>query len=137
VRSRTFPLPDNSVDVIISNCVINLSADKNRVLREAFRVLKPGDRFAVSDVVTRGDIPLEIRNSILLWVGCIAGALEGIARALPQQALSRSRSNLWARHPRKQQGKAAFRMPTSPLLSDWRRLAVALGRQIPIREQDV
>ena len=70
------PLPDNSVDVIISNCVINLSADKDRVLREAFRVLKPGGRVAVSDVVTRGAIPDEIRQKILLWVGCIAGALE-------------------------------------------------------------
>jgi SAM-dependent methyltransferase len=70
------PLPDNSVDVIISNCVINLSADKDQVLREAFRVLKPGGRFAVSDVVTRGDIPLEIRRSVELWVGCIAGALD-------------------------------------------------------------
>jgi len=70
------PLPDNSVDVIISNCVINLSADKDAVLREAFRVLKPGGRFAVSDVVTRGAILPEIRKSVLLWVGCIAGALE-------------------------------------------------------------
>jgi arsenite methyltransferase len=70
------PLPDNSVDVIISNCVINLSADKDAVLREAFRVLKPGGRFAVSDVVTRGEMLPEIRKSILLWVGCIAGALE-------------------------------------------------------------
>lgn len=70
------PLPDNSVDVVISNCVINLSADKNAVLREAFRVLKPGGRFAVSDVVTRGEMLPEIRNSVLLWVGCIAGALE-------------------------------------------------------------
>lgn len=70
------PLPDNSVDVIISNCVINLSADKDRVLREAFRVLKPGGRFAVSDVVTRGTMPEEIRQRVLLWVGCIAGALE-------------------------------------------------------------
>jgi len=70
------PLPDNTVDVIISNCVINLSADKDRVLREAFRVLKPGGRLAVSDVVTRGDISPEIRQSILLWVGCIAGALD-------------------------------------------------------------
>jgi arsenite methyltransferase len=70
------PLPDNSVDVIISNCVINLSADKNQVFREAFRVLKPGGRFAVSDVVTRGEVPAEVRQSMLLWVGCIAGALE-------------------------------------------------------------
>jgi len=73
---ENIPLPDNSVDVIVSNCVINLSADKDRVLREAFRVLKPGGRFAVSDVVTRGEIVPEIRQSILLWVGCIAGALE-------------------------------------------------------------
>jgi arsenite methyltransferase len=70
------PLPDNSVDVIISNCVINLSADKGRVFWEAFRVLKPGGRFAVSDVVTRGEIALQIRQSVLLWVGCIAGALD-------------------------------------------------------------
>jgi arsenite methyltransferase len=70
------PLPDDSVDVIISNCVINLSADKDAVLREAFRVLKPGGRFAVSDVLTRGEMLPEIRNSVLLWVGCIAGALE-------------------------------------------------------------
>ena len=70
------PLPDNSVDVIISNCVTNLSADKDKVLREAFRVLKPGGRFAVSDVVTRGEILPEIRRSVLAWVGCIAGALE-------------------------------------------------------------
>ena len=70
------PLPDSSVDVIISNCVINLSADKDRVLREAFRVLKPGGRFAVSDVVTRGAMLPEIRERVLLWVGCIAGALE-------------------------------------------------------------
>jgi len=70
------PLPDNSVDVIISNCVINLSADKDRVLREAFRVLKPDGRFAVSDVVTRGEIVPEIRQNVLLWVGCVAGALD-------------------------------------------------------------
>jgi arsenite methyltransferase len=70
------PLPDNSVDVIISNCVINLSADKDRVLREAFRVLKPGGRFAVSDVVTRGQMLPAIRERVLFWVGCIAGALE-------------------------------------------------------------
>lgn len=73
---ENIPLPDNSVDVIISNCVINLSADKDKVLREAFRVLKPGGRFAVSDVVTRGEILPEIRKSVLLWVGCIAGALK-------------------------------------------------------------
>ena len=70
------PLPDNSVDVIISNCVINLSADKDRVLQETFRVLKPGGRFAVSDVVTRGEMLPEIRKNVLLWVGCVAGALE-------------------------------------------------------------
>ena len=70
------PLPDNTVDVIISNCVINLSGDKDQVLREAFRVLKPGGRFAVSDVVTRGEVPAEVRKSMLLWVGCIAGALQ-------------------------------------------------------------
>ena len=73
---ESIPLPDNSVDVIISNCVINLSADKDKALREAFRVLKPGGRFAVSDVVTRGEILPEIRQSVLAWVGCIAGALE-------------------------------------------------------------
>src|SRR6202171_30486 len=69
------PLPDNSVDVIISNCVINLSGDKDRVLKEAFRVLKPGGRFAVSDVVVRGDVPAEIKKNMELWVGCVAGAL--------------------------------------------------------------
>src|SRR5438874_5724266 len=73
---EAIPLPDNSVDVIISNCVINLSSDKDAVLREAFRVLKPGGRFAVSDVVVRGDVPPDIRRSVELWVGCIAGALE-------------------------------------------------------------
>jgi ubiquinone/menaquinone biosynthesis C-methylase UbiE len=73
---ENIPLPDDSVDVIISNCVINLSADKDRVLREAFRVLKPGGRFAISDVVTRGEMNDEIRKSVLLWVGCVAGALE-------------------------------------------------------------
>src|SRR5947209_19752351 len=70
------PLPDNSVDVVISNCVINLSADKDQVLREAFRVLKPGGRLAVSDVVTRGEVDAQIRQNVLLWVGCVAGALE-------------------------------------------------------------
>ena len=73
---ESIPLPDSSVDVIISNCVINLSGDKDRVLHEAYRVLKPGGRFAVSDVVTRGAIPGEVRQSMLLWVGCIAGALD-------------------------------------------------------------
>jgi len=72
---ENIPLPDNAVDVIISNCVINLSGDKDRVLAEAFRVLKPGGRFAVSDVVVRGEVPAEIRKSMELWVGCIAGAL--------------------------------------------------------------
>jgi len=73
---ESIPLPDNSVDVVISNCVINLSADKDQVLREAFRVLKPGGHFAISDVVTRGEILPEIRKSVLLWVGCVAGALD-------------------------------------------------------------
>jgi arsenite methyltransferase len=72
---ENIPLPDNSVDVVISNCVINLSGDKDKVLQEAFRVLKPGGRFAVSDVVVRGDVPDEVRRSMELWVGCIAGAL--------------------------------------------------------------
>jgi arsenite methyltransferase len=72
---ENIPLPDNSVDVVISNCVINLSADKDKVLREAFRVLKPGGRFAVSDVVVRGDVPEQVRRSMEMWVGCIAGAL--------------------------------------------------------------
>jgi SAM-dependent methyltransferase len=73
---ENIPLPDNTVDVVISNCVINLSADKDKVLREAFRVLKPGGRFAVSDVVVRGKVPAEVRRSVELWVGCVAGALD-------------------------------------------------------------
>ena len=73
---EAIPLPDSSVDVVISNCVINLSSDKDATLREAFRVLRPGGRFAVSDVIVRGDVPPDIRRSMELWVGCIAGALE-------------------------------------------------------------
>src|SRR3989449_7186442 len=73
---EAIPLPDESVDVVISNCVINLAADKTAVLREAFRVLKPGGRFAVSDVVIRGEMPPEIRRSLELWAGCVAGALQ-------------------------------------------------------------
>jgi arsenite methyltransferase len=73
---EAIPLPDNSVDVVISNCVINLSPDKDAVLREAFRVLKPGGRLAVSDVVVHGDVPADVRRSLELWVGCVAGALE-------------------------------------------------------------
>src|SRR5215213_4897055 len=83
---EAIPLPDNSVDVIISNCVINLSSDKSQALREAFRVLKPGGRFAVSDVVVRGELPADIRRSMELWVGCVAGALseEEYTRLLQQ-----------------------------------------------------
>lgn len=73
---ENIPLPNNSVDIVISNCVINLSADKNGVLREAFRVLRPGGRFAVSDVVVRGEVPSDIRKNVELWIGCIAGAME-------------------------------------------------------------
>jgi SAM-dependent methyltransferase len=73
---ENIPLPENTVDVVISNCVINLSADKNRVLQEAFRVLRPGGRFAVSDVVVRGPVPAEIRKNVELWIGCIAGAMD-------------------------------------------------------------
>jgi arsenite methyltransferase len=75
-RIENIPLPDNAVDVVISNCVINLSSDKDAVLREAFRVLKPGGHFAVSDVVVRGEVPADVRRNMELWVGCIAGALE-------------------------------------------------------------
>ena len=78
---ENIPLPDNSVDVIISNCVINLSADKDKVLREAFRVLRPGGRLAVSDVVVRGEVPSEVRRNVELWIGCIAGALRDIEYA--------------------------------------------------------
>ncbi|MGA7914079.1 MAG: arsenite methyltransferase [Candidatus Acidiferrales bacterium] len=73
---ENIPLPENSVDVVISNCVINLSADKDRVLRETFRVLRPGGRFAVSDVVVRGEVPADVRRNVELWVGCVAGAME-------------------------------------------------------------
>jgi SAM-dependent methyltransferase len=75
---EAIPLPDNSVDVIISNCVINLSGDKDKVLREAFRVLKPGGRFAVSDIVVRGEVPEQIRHNMLLWAGCVAGAMSNV-----------------------------------------------------------
>jgi len=87
---ENIPLPDKSVDVIISNCVINLSTDKDRVLREAFRVLKPGDRFAVSDVLPRPEVPPEVRQNMLLWVGCIAGAhlrIRSMWQSLPKRVL--------------------------------------------------
>src|SRR5437899_9650736 len=84
---ENIPLPDNSVDVIISNCVINLSGDKDRVLAEAFRVLRPGGRFAVSDVVVRGEVPAAICRSVELWIGCVAGALEEAeSRSQPARA---------------------------------------------------
>jgi len=88
---ENIPLPDHSVDVVISNCVINLSADKDKVLREAFRVLKPGGRFAVSDVVTRGEILPEIRRSVLAWVGCMAGALTKTTTAASSRQLDSSK----------------------------------------------
>ena len=103
---ENIPLPDNSVDVVISNCVINLSADKDRVLREAFRVLKPGGRFAVSDVVTRGEILPEIRKSVLLWVGCVAGALD--ENEYRGKLASRRDSSKWSSSRR---GSIASKMP--------------------------
>ena len=104
---ESIPLPDNSVDVIISNCVINLSADKDKVLREAFRVLKPGGRFAVSDVVVRGDVPEQVRRSMELWVGCIAGALQRL-RIRRQARQGRLRRHRHRADPRLQhRGRAA------------------------------
>ena len=102
-RSRPSPCPTNTVDVIISNCVINLSADKDRVLAEAFRVLKPGGRFAVSDVVVRGEVPAAIRRSMELWIGCVAGALEetGVPREAGQGGLRGHRPRADARLPRR------------------------------------
>ena len=124
---ENIPLPDNSVDVIISNCVINLSADKDKVLREAFRVLKPGGRFAVSDVVTRGEMLPEIRQSVLLWVGCIAGALEENEYRSKLAAPDSSRSRLSPR------ASIAPRMPanSSPARrSTWTLIAAASRRKI-------
>jgi ubiquinone/menaquinone biosynthesis C-methylase UbiE len=92
---ENIPLPDNSVDVIISNCVINLSGDKDRVLSEAFRVLKPSGRFAVSDVVVQGKVPAEIKKSVELWVGCVAGALsdyEYVEKLVYQRVCSRDQA---------------------------------------------
>ena len=106
---EAIPLPDNSVDVIISNCVINLSADKDRVLREAFRVLKPGGRFAVSDVVTRGDNSRAVRKDMLLWVGCIAGALD--ERRLSRQARRRRIRGDRRRADARLQGRRRARVP--------------------------
>ncbi len=103
---ENIPLPNDSVDVIISNCVINLSADKDRVLREAFRVLKPGGRFAVSDVVVRGSVPDEVRKSMLLWVGCIAGALEE-SDYLAKLSQRRVRRCFDRAHTRLQRGRRA------------------------------
>ena len=90
---ENIPLPDNSVDVIISNCVINLSANKDRVLQEAFRVLKPGGRFAVSDVVTKGEMLPEIRKSVRLWVGCVAERSKRMSTKASWQRRASSRSN--------------------------------------------
>ncbi len=102
---ENIPLPDNSVDVVISNCVINLSGDKDRVLKEAFRVLKPGGRFAVSDVVVRGDVPAAIKKNMELWAGCVAGALAitSTSRSSPRPASTTSTLS-----PR---GSTALKMP--------------------------
>ena len=96
---ENIPLPDNSVDVIISNCVVNLSGDKDRVLKEAFRVLKPGGRLAISDVVVRGKVPAEIRKSLELWIGCVAGALERL-RLCDETRQSRLRRYRYRAHAR-------------------------------------
>jgi SAM-dependent methyltransferase len=101
---EAIPLPDASVDVIISNCVINLSGDKDRVLAEAFRVLKPGGRFAVSDVVVRGEVPAAVRRSMELWVGCVAGALEERDRGTGRRPL----------HERVRAGDETARLATRP-----------------------
>ncbi len=122
---ENIPLPDNSVDVIISNCVINLSADKDHVLREAFRVLKPGGRFAVSDVVTRGEIDPKIRKNMLLWVGCIAGALEEdeYRAKLAAADSGRSRSNRRAStRPRK---RGRFWQPKESMSTPLRQRSMA------------
>ena len=113
------PLPDNSVDVIISNCVINLSADKDAVLREAFRVLKPGGRFAVSDVVVRGDVPPSAR-SMELWVGCVAGALE--EARVPREA-RRRRFRATSTSSRRASTRSRTRARSSPRRDGWRWLA--------------
>ena len=108
---EAIPLPDDSVDVIISNCVINLSSDKDAVLREAFRVLKPGGRFAVSDVIVRGDVPADVRRSMELWVGCIAGALEEHEYAVeaPGRRLHRRRGRAVARLQRRGRARLSDR----------------------------
>ena len=108
---ENIPLPDNSVDVIISNCVINLSADKDKVIKEAFRVLKPGGRFAVSDIVTRGEMPEQIRRQVLLWSGCIAGALQDTeyAKQARRGGLRRHRHRAHARVHRRRRARVRER----------------------------
>ena len=114
---ESIPLPDASVDVVISNCVINLSGDKDRVLREAHRVLKPGGRFAVSDVVVRGELPAEVRRSMELWVGCVAGALsEDEYRRQAHRRLLRSTSSSRRRGSTTWRTRAPF---SPPRASTW------------------
>jgi ubiquinone/menaquinone biosynthesis C-methylase UbiE len=115
------PLPDNTVDVIISNCVINLAADKDQVLREAFRVLKPGGRFAVSDVVTRGQVPEQLRRDMLLWVGCIAGALEENDYQSKLKAAASSRSALSPPASTKWRTRASFWPAKASTSTPWRK----------------
>ncbi len=120
---ENIPLPDNSVDVIISNCVINLSVDKDRVLREAFRVLRPGGRFAVSDVVANGDVPEEIRRNMELWIGCIAGAL-------PDTEYARKLANAGFRdidiEPTRVYGAEDVRQFLAPMAEDGEKVAAAV-----------
>jgi arsenite methyltransferase len=127
---ENIPLPDNSVDVIISNCVINLSGDKDRVITEAFRVLKPGGRFAVSDVVVRGEVPDAIRKSMELWVGCVAGALSSRGQA-SRTSTSRRPANTASRMRERSCRAKAWTQKRSPERWRARSSAASSGRRNP------